>query len=57
MHRLSLLLAVLLVLPLFGSDSPKEYDDRAKIAGIEGVWRLTDSTQNGNVCPFPVGRS
>jgi len=29
------LLAVLLVLPLLGSDSPKEYDDKVKAAALK----------------------
>jgi hypothetical protein len=33
MRRLSPLLAVLLVLPLLGSDSPTEYDDRVQDGG------------------------
>jgi hypothetical protein len=33
----SLLSAVLLVIPLVGSDSPKEYDDKTKTVGIEGT--------------------
>ena len=41
MHRLSLLFAVLSVVPLLGSDSAKEYDDRTEVAGIEGTWRGT----------------
>jgi hypothetical protein len=35
MRRLSLLFAVLLVLPLFGSDSPKEYDDTTEYPSAE----------------------
>jgi len=42
MRRLSLLFAALLVLPLLGSDSPKEYDDRTETAGIEGTWRAME---------------
>jgi uncharacterized protein (TIGR03067 family) len=38
--RRRLPLAALLVLPLLGSDSPKEYDDRAQDTGIEGAWRF-----------------
>ena len=40
MRRL-LPLAVLLILPLLGSDSPKEYDDAAmQMDEIQGTWRL-----------------
>jgi uncharacterized protein (TIGR03067 family) len=54
MRRLSLLFAVLFVVLLLGSDSPKEYDDRAEYVTIEGAWRLTECTQNGE--PMPLGR-
>jgi uncharacterized protein (TIGR03067 family) len=47
MHRLFLLLAVLFVVPVCSADSPKEYDDKTEIAGIEGTWRLVDLTVNG----------
>ena len=47
MRRLSLLLIVLVVIPLFGSDSPKEYDDKTEAAGIEGTWRLTEYELDG----------
>jgi uncharacterized protein (TIGR03067 family) len=39
---LSLPFAVLLVLPLLGSDSPKEYNDATEAVGIEGAWQLTE---------------
>ena len=42
MRRLSLLPAALFVVSLFGSDSPKEYDDKTEIVGIEGTWRLIE---------------
>jgi uncharacterized protein (TIGR03067 family) len=47
MRRASLLFAVLVVVPLLGSDSPKQYDDRTECAAIEGTWRLTECTDNG----------
>jgi hypothetical protein len=47
-----LVVAVLLVLPLFGSDSPKEYDDKTENVGIEGKWRLIDGK---NVVTFRSG--
>jgi len=48
MRHLSLLFAVLFVVPLLGSDSPKEYDDRAEEAGIEGDWLLVQTEEDGN---------
>ena len=36
------LLAVLLVLPLLGSDSRKDYDDRATKDDLEGTWQLVE---------------
>jgi uncharacterized protein (TIGR03067 family) len=44
--------AVLFVVVALASDSPKEYDDKTEYVGIEGAWRLTDSTQNGNQLPL-----
>ena len=41
------LLAALLVLPLLGSDSPKEYDDKVEVAGIEGTWQMVDISDAG----------
>ena len=38
MKRPRLLVAVLLVLPLLGSDAPKDYDGAAAADGIEGTW-------------------
>jgi uncharacterized protein (TIGR03067 family) len=38
---------VLLCVVALGSDSPKEYDDRTEIAGIEGTWRETEAEVNG----------
>ena len=35
------LFAILLVVPLLGSDSPKEYDDATVNGTIEGTWRET----------------
>ena len=42
MRRLSVLFAVLFVVLLFGSDSPKGYDDATEANNIEGTWRLTE---------------
>jgi uncharacterized protein (TIGR03067 family) len=48
MRRTILLLAgVLLSVVALGSDSPKGYDDRTELAGIEGTWRLIEFGTNG----------
>jgi uncharacterized protein (TIGR03067 family) len=48
MRRLSLLLAVLFVLPLLGSDSPKEYDDSVRFdGGLEGEWKKVEVFYQG----------
>jgi len=47
MRRMSLLFTVLIVIPMLGSDSPKEYDDRTETVGIEGTWRLTEYQFSG----------
>jgi hypothetical protein len=40
MRRLSLMFTVLCVVPLFGYNSPKEYDGTiAAVGTIEGTWR------------------
>jgi uncharacterized protein (TIGR03067 family) len=54
MRRLSLLIAVLFVVPLFGSDSPKEYDDKAVNYGIDGTWRLIEVEKNGEKIRPPI---
>jgi uncharacterized protein (TIGR03067 family) len=42
MNRLRLLLAVLLAVPLLGSDEPKDYDGAVEpFDGITGTWELT----------------
>ena len=46
MRRTTLLFAILLVVPLLGSDSPKEYDDVTVNGGIEGTWRETGFEAN-----------
>ena len=51
MRRATLLFAVLVVVPLLGSGSAQEYDDRTEYAAIEGVWRLTECTQDGEQMP------
>jgi uncharacterized protein (TIGR03067 family) len=40
--------AVLLVVVGLGSDSPREYDDKTEVAGIEGTWRFTESELVGH---------
>jgi uncharacterized protein (TIGR03067 family) len=41
MRRLSLLFAVLVVVLLLGSDSPRDYDDKVKIVDeVDGTWKL-----------------
>jgi uncharacterized protein (TIGR03067 family) len=47
MRRLFPLFAVLFVVPLCGSDSPKEYDDKTEVAGIEGTWRVIEFEYKG----------
>jgi uncharacterized protein (TIGR03067 family) len=47
MRCLSLLSTALLMLPLLGSDSPKEYDDKMESVGIEGTWRLIEIELSG----------
>ena len=44
-------LAALLVLPLLGSDSPKQYDDAAQEAGIEGDWSPIWTEWAGRISP------
>ena len=48
MRRAMLLLSALLVLSLLGSDSSREYDDRAQEGGIEGVWQVLWVESLGN---------
>jgi uncharacterized protein (TIGR03067 family) len=48
MRRTVLLLAgVLLAVVALGSDSPKDYDDKTEVAGIEGTWRLIELESSG----------
>ena len=42
------LLAPLLVLPLLGSDTPKEYGDKTEVIGIEGTWRQVEEEFQGH---------
>lgn len=56
MRRLSLLLSVLFVLLLLGSDSPKEYDDKAELDDIHGSWRWVSTAHGGKVWDVPDGQ-
>src|SRR5262245_49317447 len=47
MRRLLLPLAALLVLPLLGSDAPKDYGGATEMNELQGVWRRTGLTING----------
>jgi uncharacterized protein (TIGR03067 family) len=48
MRRTILLLAgVLLAVAALGSDSPKQYDDKTELAGIEGTWRRIETELGG----------
>jgi hypothetical protein len=47
MHRSACLLAALLVLPLLGSDSPKEYNCATEERSIEGTWEFICNEYNG----------
>jgi uncharacterized protein (TIGR03067 family) len=40
MRNPHLLIAALVIVPLLGSDSPRDYDDATQDAGIEGDWLL-----------------
>jgi hypothetical protein len=51
MRRLTLLLPVLFVGLLLGSDSAKDYDDRRDEASIEGTWLLIKLERNGMPTP------
>jgi uncharacterized protein (TIGR03067 family) len=58
MRRLSLLFAVLCVLPLFGYDSPQEYDS-TMIQGddrLQGTWRLNVVHSHTQLLPFRFDR-
>jgi uncharacterized protein (TIGR03067 family) len=52
MKKSRLLLAVLLF-PLLGSGSPREYDDRTQMANVEGTWRLVRVVRAGTVGQDP----
>jgi uncharacterized protein (TIGR03067 family) len=56
MRRTILLAGVLLSVVALGSDSPKGYDDKTEVAGIEGTWRLTELEFHGRKIDLPVQR-
>jgi uncharacterized protein (TIGR03067 family) len=51
MRHLLFPFALLCVLPLLGSDSPKEYDDRTKLVELEGMWRIVSVENTGGYYP------
>src|SRR5690349_9558860 len=46
-----LLTGLFLSIVALGSDSPKEYDDATKVAGLEGTWRLIGYERIGGQMP------
>jgi hypothetical protein len=56
MHRSACLLAALLVLPLLGSDSPKDYNDSTVLEdAFLGVWTRATLRIDGNERALPDG--
>src|SRR5260370_27737192 len=56
MRRVYLLFAVLRVVPLLGSDSPKEYDDATTSSdSLEGSWDRVSAEHNGVPVAFAGG--
>jgi hypothetical protein len=56
MRRVSVLFAVLLVVPPLGYDSPKEYEDAvATMDSIEGSWREMRDASDHNLAGRQVG--
>lgn len=47
MRKCPALLAVFVVALASGADSPKEYNDAATVAGIDGTWRLVSLEVDG----------
>ncbi len=45
-----LLVGVLLCVVALGSDSPKEYDDKTAVIGIDGTWQLDGNQENLMIC-------
>jgi uncharacterized protein (TIGR03067 family) len=54
MRRLSPLFAALCVMPLLGSDSPKEYDDRTDGDELQGKWSLVLQVYDGRSAIAPA---
>jgi uncharacterized protein (TIGR03067 family) len=48
------LFAVLMLVPLLGSDSPKEYDSATAVDGVEGTWRVVAAEIDGSRVPMKV---
>jgi uncharacterized protein (TIGR03067 family) len=44
------LVGVLIPVVALASDSPKEYDDKTEIIGIEGTWRMVGNEKNVLTC-------
>jgi uncharacterized protein (TIGR03067 family) len=59
MRPVLLLLPVLCVLALLGSDSPREYDNRTEYTGLDGTWQMVDAaivlTCRGSTWKFNTG--
>jgi uncharacterized protein (TIGR03067 family) len=55
MRRTVCLLAALLVLPLLGSDSPKEDDGATEAVGVEGTWEVISVCRDGEQWGLPSG--
>jgi uncharacterized protein (TIGR03067 family) len=47
MRRNVCLFAVLFVLPVLGSDAPKDYDGATEAVGVEGTWEMVSTWQEG----------
>ena len=52
MRCVSLLLAVLLIVPLLGSGSPKGYDDKTTLDPLDGTWELVAVERQGRNSGF-----
>jgi uncharacterized protein (TIGR03067 family) len=55
MRSLHLLIAALLVVPLLGSDSPKEYDDATAKDELQGTWHLVGYERHGQLIEISPG--
>lgn len=47
MRQVALLLIIACILPLLGSDLPREYDGATENGSIEGTWQWVSETKNG----------